>query len=400
MGNFGIFVVDTLNPKAADSLTTAEIQAFRDTFDLHTYPTTTTYFGAPSDLDANSRVIVVLTIQVNKMAQGNIAGFVFSGDLFDRETQCGSSDEGELFYGHVPDGADSAGTGARSKASVLGQMSSLIAHEFTHNIQQSRRLIVLGGDLMTSWEMEGQAVLAEEVVGHKVLGNMPGQDYGATKVFDPPGANWYNPNFAQLALYYGWAADGQNPDRRNPNAPELCTVFGDGDLNDDPVIPCTPFWFYGASWMLQRYIADRFGPGWGPNGEADLTRDWIDKSPMLDGVQNIEALLGVKFDTLFAQWSAMHYVDGRVTSADPKLRTSSWNLFNIFSSAREAARLQPAARSFAQFSDARSARGGSTAYTLLTATAARPAMAVRVRDANGQPLATGLQPQFWVVRTR
>lgn len=407
VGTSGIFVTDTLNPKA-DALTDAEILAQSDTFDLFIHAQTTQYFGSPGDLDANSRVFVVLTWQVNKLGGGDVAGFVFSGDLFPRtpapgETGCAASDEGEIFYGHVPDPNNAAGTKARSKADVIGDMPSLIAHEFTHNIQMSRRIFELSGTtLLSSWESEGQAVLAEEVVAHKIFNNMPGRDYGASKVFPPfqdapcPQCDWYNPIFARLALYYGWNGSG-----KNPNAPELCTIFGSFDINDDAAITCEPFWFYGAVWSLMRYVSDRFGPGWA-GGEAGLQRNWIDKSPGLEGVPNIEALLGVKFDTLFAEWAAMHYVDGRVVTANPKLLMTSWNLFDIYSRTPPEVQLQPRVRGFGDFAESRGVQPGGTAYTLITSLAGHRALALRVRGTGaGEPLlGTTADPQFWIVRIR
>lgn len=392
VGTAGIFVTDLNNP-AADSLTDAELQAYSDTFDLHIYAADTTYFGTPSDLDVNQRVFVVLTIEVNKLLSGQIAGFVFGGDLFSAAS-CASSDQGELFYGHVPDPGNAAGTGARSKGSVLFQMPSLIAHEFTHNIQQSRRIVVLGRSRsLSTWEAEGQATLAEEVVGHSILGNTSGMDYGASVALSGAGASWYRFIFRRLGWYYGW----NNGGGKNANAPDECTLFGTQSLNSGT--PCEPFWFYGASWAFQRYVADRFGQSY-PGGETALTRDWIAKSD-LSGVQNVEALLGVQFDSVFARWAAENYVDGRVgVASDTSLQMASWNVHDVLSSLNAAAPLAPAQQTFGNFAVTEQVRSGSTVYTLLAAGASRPALAVRVRDLVDAPLGTATRPQVWIVRTK
>jgi len=392
VGSAGIFVTDLNNP-AADSLTDAEIQAHSDTFDLHIYAADTTYFGTPSDLDINQRVFVVLTIEVNKLLSGQIAGFVFAGDLFSAAS-CASSDEGELFYGHVPDPGNVAGMGARQKSNVLFQMPSLIAHEFTHNIQQSRRIVVLGRSRsLSTWEAEGQATLAEEVVGHSILGNTPGMDYGASVALSGPGASWYRFIFDRLAWYFGWAGGGV----RNANAPDECTLFGTQALNSGT--PCEPFWFYGASWAFQRYVADRFGQSY-PGGETALTKDWIAKSD-LSGVQNVEALLGVQFDSVFARWAAQNYVDGRPgVASDTSIQMASWNVHDVLSSRSAAAPLAPAQQTFGNFAITEQVRPGSTVYTLLAAAASRPALAIRVRDLVDAPLGTATRPQIWIVRTK
>lgn len=392
VGAAGIWVTDINNPPT-DSLTTAEIQAYSDTFDVNIYAVDTLYFGTPSDIDANQRVFIVLSIEVNKL--NDVAGFVFNGDLFSR-SQCTSSNLGEIFYGHVPDPNNVGGTGARTKESVLDFMPALVAHEFTHTIQFSRRLFA-GGTFLTLWEMEGQAVLAQEVVGHSVLGNTPGQNYGAGVALGAGlGARWYGNGlgpapFKMLALYYGWVGGTSKAD----NAPEQCTLFGSVQVSTT----CSPFAFYGASWALQRYISDRFGPAY-PGGETGLNRDLIGKHVGLSGVANIEGLgLTVGFDSLFSQWSAMLYADGRVAGAPAALNMTSWNLWDVFSAfPSDAFRLIPTERTFATFTDSRSVRGGSNAYTRLSAAGAHPALAIRVRDPGDAALSATLKPQLWVVR--
>jgi hypothetical protein len=389
VGTAGIWHRDIANP-TTDSLTTAEIQAYSDTFDVHIYARDTLYFGSPSDIDANGRVEIVLSIEVNKFPQG-VAGFVFGGDLFSRSV-CASSDSSEVFYGHVPDPGNVAGTGARSKAGILFQMPSLIAHEFTHNIQQSRRLVVLGGSaFMASWEAEGQAMLAQEIVGHSVLGNAVGQNYTSTTAVQGQGNRWYGQAFRQLATYFGQLSSG-----KATGAPELCTLFGSTSLST----PCEPFHFYGASWAFQRYVSDRFGATYA-GGEVQLHRDLVGKFPNSQGSVNWESVLGMSLDTVQARWAGMLYADDRVTGLAVAVGMPSWNMFEIFNSfPNDNYRLIPFARSFAAFSDNRSVRGGSTAYTLVTSAGARPAFALRVRDGADATLTGAMEPVVWILRTQ
>ncbi|MDH4043411.1 MAG: hypothetical protein OEW06_03050, partial [Gemmatimonadota bacterium] len=354
------------------------------------YARDTLYFGTPSDIDANSKVEIVLSIEVNKFAVG-AAGFVFSGDLYSRST-CASSDSSEVFYGHVPDPANAAGTGARSKAGVLYQMPSLIAHEFTHNIQQSRRIVVLGGtSLLASWESEGQAMFAQEVVGHSVLGNSAGQNYTSATALQGQGGRWYGQAFDILATYFG-----RLPSGKAVGAPELCTLFGSVSLST----ACDPFHFYGASWSFQRYVADRFGATY-PGGETQLSRDIVSKFPTVQGAANWEAVLGVSIDSVHARWAAMLYGDDRVGGLAPAVGMSSWNMFEIFNSfPNDNYRLIPTSRQFVAFSDSRNVRGGSTAYTLVSSAGARSALAVRVRDGSDAVLAGTMKPVLWILRTQ
>ncbi|MCZ6758954.1 MAG: hypothetical protein O7D29_01055, partial [Gemmatimonadetes bacterium] len=395
VGSAGVFVDDIANP-TGDSLTLVDIQAASDTFDLMTFAKDTLYFGPPTDLDNNQRVLVVLTQQVNQLLGGAIAGFVFSGDLFS-VGGCASSDEGEIFYSHVPDAA----TG-RTRASVLAQMPSLIAHEFAHVIQFSRRLQA-GGSFMALWEMEGQATFAEEVVGHAVLGNTNGANLDGTVVTQAgAGADWYQFIFTRLARYYGW--DPDNPSVRLADTPELCTLFGSTSLTT----ACAPFWFYGASWSFMRYLSDRYDASYVgtdaavPNGEEGLHRDWIGKDVNLSGVANVENLLGVQIDTLFARWAATLYADDRVgVTADSVISMSSWKLGDVFNTLGADFDIAPTDRTFSTFTDASlGVLGGSTRYTRLSAAGARPALAIRVQAPGGGDLGTSMNPQVWVVRTK
>lgn len=390
VGTAGAWVTDVNNPPT-DSFTTAEIQAYSDTFDTKIYAVDTLYFGVTSDIDNTQRIFIVLTIEVNKLGP---EGFVSGGDLFSRSL-CTSSNQGEIYYGHVPDPTNVAGTGARSKASIFFDMPALIAHEFAHIIQFSRRLVLASGVFPSAWEAEGQAVLAEEVVGHSVLGNTTGQNYGAAVAFGAnAGDRWYQFAFVTLALFYGWDGSGTTNADTVPNAPALCTLFGSSQFATN----CDASAVYGVSWAFLRHLSDRFGPTY-PGGETQLHRDLIGKTVGDRGVPNIQALLGLNFDSLFSQWGGMLYVDDRVPGAAAPVTMTSWNMFNVFNAfVSDAFRLDPTARSWGTFTDARSVRSGSNAYTRLSSIGARAALALRVRDPADGTLGTGLRPRLWVVR--
>lgn len=395
VGTAGIWVTDVNNP-GPDSLTDAEIRAYSDTFDLKIYASDTANFGAPSDIDGNQRVVIVMTIAVNKEASGSLAGFVFGGDLFP-QTSCATSNVGEYFYGNVPDPGNVAGTGARSHAAISFQLPSLIAHEFTHDIQDARRLVLANGVGMNAWEAEGQAMMAQELVGHDVLGNGAGNNYDYTFLQTGNGGQaprWYRQGFDLLGAYFGskYATAG-----KNANAPAQCSLYASTNTAN---IACFNFAFYGASWSFQRYIADRFGATY-PGGTTQLTRDVISKNVGLSGRANWQALLGLSaagFDSVYAQWAGMLYVDDRVTGAAPALTLSSWNLTDIFNHLSSDARLTPLVRTFSAFSDSRTVNGGGTAYTTISSSGAHPALAVKVRGSGGAILPTSMHPVLWIVR--
>ncbi len=386
VGTNGIVVVDRDTP-TDDPFTDAELQQFSADFDNDIYQVLLDNFNAPSDIDVNQRVFMVLTKEVNKVP--NAAGFVSSTDLND-PVSCPSSNEGEIFYGFVPDPADTYGTGSRSRSGVVANMPALIAHEVTHTIQQSRRRQA-GGNFMASWEAEGQADLAKELLGFSQRGDAPGQNYGQAKI-NANGINdgLYAGRFSRLGRYFGWDLNN-SPAGKVPNAPHDCSLYS---FNG----PCTSSFFYGASWSMHRWILDQYGPTY-TGGVAQLEKDWIGANPSLSGRANIEALVGVDFDDLFVQWAAMLYVDGRsITGLATALQMTSWDLFDVFQLFDPALSLLPAAQSWGAFTNAKSVRGGSTFYTVVTAGGSRGAVAIRLRDGADGTLPTTMSPRFWIVR--
>jgi len=395
LGSAGIWVEDVANP-TTDSLTQADIQAASSQFDARIYATDTTYFGHPSDVDGNGRVIIVLTRQVNTIP--NLLGFVFLGDLLS-SSACRASNQAEMYYGEVPDPTNSSGGGGRSRATVVAEMPELIAHEFTHIIQYSQRVILNDGAPMALWEMEGQATLAEELVGHATLGNSAFQNYGADVAFGVGGEAWYEDEILKLASYFGDLGSGV----QTSDAPDQCTVYGSTNLP----VPCFISAFYGASWILQRYINDQYGPAY-PGGPSQLTRDWIMKHLQLSGTANIAALLGVDYDSLFVRFATALALDdldnGSGTDWIPApFRITSWNSASLqgFLSDHNLGWLHPQLMTFStQEGGIRGVRGGSTAYTTIDASPFQTAAFRIYNPITNGPVDSSLRPELWVVRLR
>jgi len=395
VGNAGIWLYDVQNP-TADSLRQADIQNASNQFDAKIFATDTLQFGHPSDIDSNGHVFIVLTWQVNKQAP-NILGFVWGGDLFPG-VSCPQSNGGELYYGIVPDSLNQAGTQGHPKSGVVSGMPLLIAHEFTHIIQFSQRLILNNGQMLESWEAEGQATFAEELVGDAVLGNTSYQNYDHHVAFGPGGFDWYEDEVIKWAEYFG----DLGPNNQAANAPDLCTVYGSIQLN---TLPCDVSAFYGASWIFQRYIGDQFGPTYS-GGLVQLTRDWVTKNPSLVGSANITALLGVNYDTLFAHFATALALDdqnnGTGTVWVPTtFSITSWNSDSIatwISTCCQFGWLNPPVMGFGTISASRSVRGGSTAYAVLSAAGPHAAVAMAVTDPTGSALGAALRPTLWIAR--
>jgi hypothetical protein len=242
------------------------------------------------------------------------------------------------------------------------------------------------------WEFEGQAQLAEEIMGHHLAGRSPGQNHGSAVAFEGafPGDDdvWWYSGFFHLLQYYGF----ETPETRVANAPEQCSwLGGSGQGNDGPCLN-PDFMYYGVTWSLLRWISDHFGPAF-PGGEKGLHQALIENAH--SGFATIEDVVGVPMGTLLAQWAAMLYVDDRVPGAAMRLTLPSWNLFDIESVLVETARLQPRERGFGAFADEITVRGGSTGYFRVSG-AGRPAAAIRARGLADAPLPSIMQ--LWVVR--
>lgn len=383
VGTRAIVVADTGNP--ANGYTDADYRDLADRIDQDIFATQVSYFGQPTDIDSNGHIVAVFTKELNR-ASPNTLGFVSSTDLYDRSS-CESSNEGEYFYGKVPDPNGTYGS-TYSVSAARQDAPFVMAHELTHVIQQSRRLLD-GKPWMGSTVAEAQATLSEEVVGHAVTGRQSGQNYGYDVAYNASGTDefdWYGNAFTDLAYYFGYGSSGEVS-----GAPEECGWW------QSSTSPCggRPFW-YGVGWSFLRWVTDRYGPGY-PGGETGFHRNLVDGDQ--DGLATIESLTGEPREKLMGRWAASLYVDDRMASPEPYLETSSWDYFDVFEGAAsqlpESATLNPAEMGFADWTLNGDVRASSAAYVVVESSG-RPATAIRVRDGTGGTLPSDMQ--IWVVR--
>jgi hypothetical protein len=378
VGTNGIWLEDVTNPVSGFSAATFE--SLSQMFDNTIYPTDVSYFGTPTDLDGNGRVVIVVTHQLNRFASTpgfGTLGFVSAGDLFPTST-CPASNEGELFYSIAADPHGVDALGAISQDQALSLIPSVVAHEFAHTIQFGRR-ITAGAPPPSPWFAEGQATLAQEVVSHAMQHRMPGQNYGAAVAFTSTATgNWYSQMFLDLAAYYG--RNSQTPGTKVAGAPEQCSWL---DRAPDNAGPCMGGRLVYTSWSFLRWLSDQYGPAFA-GGEQGLQRALIDDPGV--GYANITDVVGTPIGTLLAQWAATLYTDDRHQGLDPRLSLPSWNLTDIFQRHfGDAGSLVARSRGFANFNEDFSVRAASSAYLRVTAAAA-PATAIRVRTPSDTPL--------------
>lgn len=393
-GTKAIFLEDVANPTGG--FTASNFTTFSQTFDTKIFPVLVAEFGAPADADQNGRLVIVVTKEVNKFGGGEL-GFVTSCDLFPRDGSDPASNGGEFTYVVSPDPNGTVSANFKYSLQHASQdFPDLIAHEPVHIIQFTRRMAASGG-FLTGWLAEGQAVLGQEVVGDTIEGHTTGQNTlgfkEATNLDDTLSTDFYGLPFYALSLYFGWDPVSQPGIHKHlTTAPWECSWL---DENSGPCVAGLEL--YGAPWALLRHVSDRFGNG--NPGEASLQKAIIDNT--LNGYALLQALTGVRIDTLLAQFAAMLFVDDSVLSAAPQLKMTSWNLHDVFYgsfagfSLRTQLRLTPASVAFATFAKSANVRAASTYYAVISG-GNRPATAVKARDGGGGILPSIMR--YWIVR--
>ncbi len=394
VGTRGVWLRDIANDSTEDFSAT-QYQSFSDQLDQLIYTTNVQYLGEPTDLDNNTRIVVVITKEVNKTP--NLLGFVQPADLVPR-TQCPSSDEGEVYYSIAP-------TAMSTAATLESLMGPLISHEFSHIVQVGRRFAVNAPVLQTVWELEGQATFMETQMGIVAQGVTP-MDIDGSHVYDLPdsaSSDWYSDMFTDIARYFGLDFTVSPPGRLG-EAPWDCTWQDREVLDDECTIDGREV--YGVPGSFLWWLSDQFGPTYtgGVGGVEGMQQAFIDNAN-LSGFANIATTIGVPIDSLLVQWQAAFYMDNRLVSGapvptTPRLTFTTWDFLRIFdgiSFGGTNAGMTPKMIGFADASQSINVRGGSSGYFLLRGMGRSPT-AIRVRDGADGPLPSIMR--MWIARLK
>lgn len=391
VGISSVWLEDVANPGGGFSDSQFQVLAFA--FDETILPEISGYFGTPTDVDGNGRIVIVTSQEVNRISDA--LGFVAPTDFF--PGQCPASNGGEFYYARAPDpagtiiGPDGEGR-PYSVEDALADAPVLLAHETTHTIQFGRRLFLENVNfLQTVWELEGQATLAEEVTGFRVQSLQPRENLG----FDVASDLWFESGFVDLVVYYGFRSATQ----RSTGAPEgcgwlsrdaagACKILRDGRLEDYGRLP------YGVAWSFLRWVSDHFHDRF-PGGERELHRRLVENPNR--GFQTLQEVVGEPVPPMLARWAASLYTDGRLPDGvgDPLLRFPSWDLRDIEEGLVEPAHLRAREAGFHTFDLPLTVAAGSSAYLILSG-GSRPSHSVRARSESGGFLPDHMQ--LWMVR--
>jgi hypothetical protein len=334
VGERFVFMEDV---RAAGAYTAADYQELNQSLDDIVAPLLIEYYGEPPDLDANDRVFILFTANVNEMTEPGsasfIAGFFFAGDLSDEET-CPAGNQAEMLYLQAPDPTGKFGDPVEvdfAKRVAKGT----VAHEFLHLLNTTQRVVIGGGgfgDLDDSWSDEGLAHVAEEVSGLALAGlNLRNNlDYDqllssqtALDVFNA----YHLFNLSRMGSFL-----------LNPHSTLALGETGGGDPPGQESLEMR-----GFAWGFLRWLADQYAPA-GPagmlpgSGEQLLFRELSSGGPNhLKGTANVERAVQVvtgqsrSWQELIAEYVAAPIGDDNGIGLDPTSQILTWDFRSVYS---------------------------------------------------------------------
>ena len=300
--------------------TSSDFTEIGNEFESLIYPTDTIYFGKETDRNADGRVTILYTPEVNRATEagslGFVAGFFWGGDLVKKTEYaqlgipCPQTNEQEIFYMLVPDPSGTINSNPRSVATVKQNTRGTIAHEFQHMINQGHRLLSPVVDSAeTTWLNEALSHFAEEIVGRAKLGYPDFQKLTFTAVNSPSTAD-YDAFFRQnLLRYRSWM---QRPDTSSPTS----------NASRNQLAP------RGAAWMFLRYATDFHSGG---NMKSYLRN--IVNGPDI-GLRNLlQHSNGAQFDDLLSGWLISQFTDGLpIPNLPARYTMKSWAVRDVMTS--------------------------------------------------------------------
>ena len=370
-----LIYVDQQAPSGPNGLSDSVLTKLGTWFDRDLYPIGVNTFGAESDIDANDRVIILMTPVVNGLTARSNCDVVISGFFFGLDfTQDPNSNRGEVFYSLVPDPQGQFSC-PRTVATVEGSTPPTFIHEFQHMISYNQHVIVRGSADEEAWLNEGLSHIAEEVVARYYDNKYP---------ILPPGRL-----FSDTANIFINNDLGNSYQFLESTPTTSLTLFeSTGTLEER-----------GAAWLFLRWLADL--------KDSTIFARLVQTN--LTSVANVENVAAEPFPTLFGDWSIALWTDsipGHPRSSVPaRNRFKSRNLRQIYARLNSIApsqfpRVYPLVpRSLAFGSSVESSiYPGTMEHFIVTTSASDPAVGFRFARPDGQVFADALKAQLGVFR--
>lgn len=340
----------------AGGLTATDFAQFGDLFDDPIHNTTTSVFGQPSDIDANGKVIVLLTPVVNELttrgSPGFIAGFFYGLDL----TTQANSNRAEIFYSLVPD-PEGKHSDKRTRDDVLYTVPPVLAHEFQHMIHFNQRVLIKKAAQESLWLSEAMAHMAEDVVAGAFRDR---GDLERERIFN-------GSNFARAIRYLG-----------DPGAASLIAITSPGSLEER-----------GAQWLFLKYLVGHFG---GNELLKQLTQT------ATAGVGNVEEKTGTAWGILVNHWSLALWADDSGVKVDSIYTFPNINLRTALGA--RGYPLQPPHSDFQDFVLADTLPAAGPEYMILTAQLSTKPLHLSVTAPRGASFDGEARPRFSILRIK
>ena len=404
-GDRAVMMEDTTTTSGTLS-SDVDYQALADEFDQFVFGSNVAYFGQPTDIDGNQRVMVLFTPRVNDLSdpnsQARVSGFFLSSDLAENgdgdtdgadNATCEAGNEGELLYLLAPDPNGDHAAGEVTAAEAERNARSTSAHEFQHLLNAANRLIKQNGgfvDTEATWLNEALSHVAEEIVGLSKQGETLRSNLSAPDVREDAAEQetfdtFHASNFTNVGFYF-----------ENPSSTQAIVA------SDDPG-GTESLKMRGFAWMFARWIADQENagspgsvPGSGDPEEAFFRSLAKADGQNLDvGIENVENVTGRSWPALLSEFAAMPTVDDDVDGVAQRHTLLTWNMRQIF----QTFPLMPHNAGFSSGSFNFTLQGGAQRFFTVSSSGSAPDVVLEVTDQTGQPLTAG-SPQVTIVRAQ
>ncbi|MDE0177870.1 MAG: Ig-like domain-containing protein [Gammaproteobacteria bacterium] len=390
VGNRSIWLDDLDNP--TETFSDSELANLDAFYSTNIKGVHDDYFGGLSDVDSNRRFLVLMTKEANR---ADLGGWVWPLDLLPRQ-DCPTSNQAEIFYGHVPDPKGVVGNMV-TKQALLDYYPSLVAHEVTHLVQAYARFQGAGGQRTKDlWEWEGGATLAEQLVAYGIFGHGSGRELGwAAYNYSAESRDWYWDWLGDMAHFFGWDHRGSGTGRI-ALAPEECSWVGRADDGNSGPCLLDGREIYGVPSMVLRYAMDRWGGDY-PGGERALMRR-LTQSPHrgFASLVDVSPERSWRPEQILADFYITLWIDLQGWQA---YGMTTWDLHDIFTNMRESLRLRPYTSSSPNPRlTSRRVRAGSSLYFHWTPAGALSPTSIKVTSLGGGRLPNHIS--VWALRVR
>jgi hypothetical protein len=367
-----IFVDDAA---PAGGYTTADLDDVRTLFDQFLYPIDTVAFGRESDIDGNGVVVVLLTQRVNALSPNCnstgrvILGYFFGADLLPLSSGNPGSNQGEIFYGLVPDPNN---TGCNPTLEFArSHLPATFIHEFQHMISFNQHVLVRNGSAEDTWLNEGLSHFAEELGGRQV-----------PDVECPSSSSCLNEFLRQgdLSNAFDYLSSPEDFFLIEPSS-------STGALEER-----------GANWLFVRWLADHFAAD--TILGSDFTRKLV--ATAQTGAANVNANTGEDFPKLVGEWQLANYLDDLPGFTEPsgRLRYKSWNFRAEAAAQGISYPLVPDSTNGIDYTHNGVLRAGSGRHILVVQDPSASAVDLTLTTPTGSALSSSVVPRIALVRVR